>query len=51
VTDAGKPATVKRLAAAAATAMPVCVPPMTGNTLSRTVIDWLPAVFSVALKV
>ena len=47
----GKPATVKRLAAAGLTVMPVCVPAPLGITVSLTVMDWLPAVFRVALKV
>ena len=42
---------MKRLAAAGLTVIPVCVPVTPGTTVSLVVIDWLPAVFRVALKV
>ena len=39
------------LATAGLTVIPFCVPLMVPVTVSVAVIDWLPAVFNVALKV
>ena len=46
-----KPETTRLLAAAGLTVMPVCEPVIVLVTVSVAVRDWLPAVFSVALKV
>ena len=47
----GYPLTVKLLAPAAFTVMPLCVPVMDPVTVSVAVSDCVPAVFNVALKV
>ena len=47
----GNPDTAKVLAAAGVTVMPLCVPVMLPVTVSVAVIDRLPTVLSVTLKV
>ena len=51
VSVVGKPVTVNEVAAAALTVMPVSLPVMAGVAVSVAVIDWVPAVLSVAEKV
>ena len=50
VIEAGKPVTIKVLAAAATTVMPDWLPVSELVSVSVAVNDWLPAVFKMALK-
>jgi hypothetical protein len=50
VIEDGYPEMIKLLAAAGLTAIPVCEPVMLLVTVSVAVMDWVPAVFNVALN-